>query len=241
MIHAISASQIPSIHGSEGAIRILSLAKAYGDESGIVQYYTDDVGGYAALFDGTAIVHRVSDRSDEWVAFFSFVPHVRAVRCDVKFAQCLSQVWNRPVDSGVLMSYDGARPAEQQTETSVRLDDLYPLLKTGFPSMPPFDSWYVDVSHRIRHGHCHLACISLDGSPVSSAMTVAEAGEDVLLGAVVTDPNYRHRGLAGRCVLSLVRRFYGRAVYIAPINASAAALYKRLGFIEAGNWAQVTR
>ena len=241
MISTVLASDIPPIAGTDAALRIRSLARAYGDTGDIVRYYADGAGGYMALFDGTAIWHSGTDTFDEWAEFFCFVPYVRAVRCTPDAGQRIAVLWNQPCLSGQRMRYSGPCPQDQNTRSEVRLDDLHPLLRTGFPDMPPFADWYVDVSHRVRHGCCHIACICQDTVPVSCAMTVAEADNSVLLGAVATAPEYRGNGLAGRCVLDLVRRFYGQDIYIAPANPGVAALYSRLGFCPMDDWAQVIR
>ncbi len=241
MISSVLSSEIPLIGGTEAALRIRSLARAYGDTGDIVRYYTDGMGGYMALFDGTAIWHTAADTFDEWAEFFSFIPYVRAVRCAPDIGERIAKVWKCPCSTGQRMRYMGPRPLSQNAQSDIRLDDLYPLLCGGFPNMPPFEDWYVDVSHRVRHGACHIACICQGNLPVSSAMMVAEADNGVILGAVVTASEYRHRGLAGRCVLDLVRRFYGQDIYIAPANTEVADLYARLGFCPVDSWAQVLR
>ncbi len=241
MISSVLASDIPLIRGTEAALRIRSLARAYGDTGKIVRYYTDGMESYMALFDGTAIWHITADAFDECAEFFNFVPYIRAVRCTPTAGHRIADLWNRPCLTGQLMRYAGHCPPSQNVRTDVRLDDLYPLLRGAFPDIPSFEDWYVDVSHRVRHGCCHMACIYQENVPVSSAMTVAEADNSVLLGAVATAPEYRNRGLASRCVLDLVRRFYGQNIYIAPANAEVSALYVRLGFCATDSWAQVIR
>ncbi len=225
----------------EAGIRIYALSQAYGDDDTVVRFYTDDNDTVMAVMDGAAVLYAPRGLNDEWLQFLSFVPEVHTLRTDADTGFAIAKVWSVPVKQGILMQYALEKPTMDATLSEVRLDDLYGLLCTCFSSMPPFGSWYVDISHRVRHGHCHISCLCHDNTLVSSAMTVAEADDAVLIGAVATHSSWRRQGLAGRCVLSLVERFYDRRVYIAPVDQTVAALYEKLGFSPCHTWAEITR
>ncbi len=147
--------------------------------------------------------------------------------------------------------------------------ELYPLLRACFgDALPPFESWYVDVSHRFRHGWCRTAGIRTGGALAACAMTTAECGPEpaaaenfpgnrgtsceginpynggaALLGAVATQPEYRGRGYASRCLSALTAALQaeGRHVLLSPKNEYAQALYERLGFMVCGEWGEIHR
>lgn len=240
MIRLASSCELPTDGEGEAVVRIRSLSLAYGDNTSIVRFYTDDDGAFLSVMDGVATLYAPGGVSDEWMQFLSFVPDIRSLRTDAVTGAAVAHVWSACCKTGVLMRYEGDKPSGIDATTALRVDELYPLLLSAF-SMPPFDVWYVDVSHRMRHGLCHLACVCKDGAPVSCAMTVAQTETAVLLGAVATAPAWRRRGYAARCVLSLVERLYDRRLYIAPVDEAAQRLYSRLGFVPCHTWAEVIR
>lgn len=61
--------------------------------------------------------------------------------------------------------------------------EVYPLLCACFgDTLPPFESWYADVSHRLRHGHCRLVGVRAGETLAACAMTTAECPPDLRAG-----------------------------------------------------------
>ena len=123
---------------------------------------------------------------------------------------------------------------------NVRAEGVYRLLCDAFPdgALPPFDAFYVDLSHRLRHGLCRIAAIEdPPGTPVACAMTVAEAPDAVVIGAVATAPQHRKKGYASACIRALLAED-ARPALIAPADDAAAQLYRSLGFSPCGGWAE---
>ena len=75
------------------------------------------------------------------------------------------------------------------------------------------------------------------------AMTTAECDTAALIGGVATRPESRGRGYAHCTVMTLAAALQqqGKAVWLSPKNAHAAALYTRWGFVPAGEWATSIR
>lgn len=215
-------------------------ANAYGTEQSFLQFYADENGGQLALMDGVATVDW-HDETEELVWFLSARADVHTVRCAPFLAMRLSSCgWEavyRPVmrcDTLVSVTQETAMP-------SIR--ELYPLLASVFAEMPPFDNWYVDVSHRVRHGCCHICAVESCGAVLASAMTVSEWGNGAVIGAVATHPEHRRRGYAARCVseLTALLQAEGKTVYICPKNEAAKRLYERLGFAQVDEIALLER
>ncbi len=209
---------------------LLGYQKAYGTAQSFLQFYGDERGGQLAIMDGVATVLWHNDVEElQW--FLSARADVHTVRCAGILAKVLvSTGWKTTLRPVMHCQRETAQAGKTQMP-SIR--ELYSFLTSVFAEMPPFDEWYVDVSHRVRHGCCRICAVKNDDMIVASAMTVAEWDEGAVIGAVATHPEHRRRGLAARCVTDLTAMLQkeGKTVYICPKNDGAQRLYERLGFV----------
>lgn len=126
-------------------------------------------------------------------------------------------------------------------ETGLTLDwspsprTLYALLKTcaGISiRLPPFDGWYVDVSHKLRRGLIR-AVIAYEGDqPVGCAMTTGESEGQALLSAVAVVPERRGHGYGQALVdaMSKTLQKAGKRVFLLRDASENEAFYRSLGF-----------
>ncbi len=227
---------------SECLIRIRSLAEIYGFDIAFLQFFTDGEGSFMSLMDGAAVFYAHTPVSEEWLAFLAFHTDIRRLHTDVNTAIRLQETGSWLAETGAVLRYaGGATSADRDICTTPHLPDVYHLLAEHFPHIAPFEAWYVDFSHRVRHGHCHLAAVMSEGKPVSVATTVAETGEWVILGQVATHPQFRRRGYAAKCLKALISKCKGKSLYILPVDEYAQKLYGNLGFTQCGDWAELER
>lgn len=238
---------------TEAAVRIGSLAEAYGKDCPFTRIWRTDSGSFLSLLDGNAILNlcaqenRLSEQSIEEVFWFlSMQPEIHSVRTDAETARRLAKFpafsAAPRLETGEVLCLEGALSAGPVSAVPATAREIYPLLSLCFDAaLPPFESWYVDVSHRLRHGVCHTAAIFREGAVVASAMSVAEYAGTALLGAVATHPDYRGRGYATACLRALAEQLPGRRILLSPKNAYAAGLYAHLGFVPFGRWGVVYR
>ena len=241
MIRVAQDSDFPSVVSDESLVRICGLRLTYG-EVPFIQYFTDGEGALLAVMDRVGIFFGETV-TDEWYTFLSMNSEIAVVHCSATIGGELMAMGGWQGDTGVVMKYTAERPdgEEDGVKTSPYLPDVYALLKDHFPHIAPFDYWYPDASHRVRHGRCHISTI-LDGKTViSTAMTVAETDGAAVLGQVATHPDYRRMGLAGRCINSTISQCKDKELYILPITKEAQKLYEKLGFSAVGGWAELER
>lgn len=209
---------------------LLSYAQAYGTEQPFLQFYADENGGQLCLMDGTASVvwH---EECEELRWFLSARTDIRAIRCSVSLAEQLANDGWEMIVRPVMRCETVVSEVCGTVMPSIR--ELHPFLASVFAEMPPFEEWYVDVSHRVRHDCCRISAVENEGAVVASAMTVAEWDNGAVVGAVATHPDYRRRGYAAHCVTDLTATLQklGKTVYICPKNEAAQRLYERLGFV----------
>ena len=233
----------------EAAGRILCLAAAYGLSRPFIRFWSGEADAFISLLDGQAVVvpSRTSEGREELMTFLTMQPEIRAVRSTAAFARFLTQrqpgIWFG-IKTGEVMTPSGPLSLPDRSVESLPPRELYPLLQSGFQEgLPPFESWYPDVSHRLRHGLCRVVGIRENGIPAASAMTVAEWTGGALIGAVTTRPDCRGRGLASSCVSALASDLLAehRRVLLSPKNDYARRLYAHLGFVPFGDWGSVNR
>lgn len=237
----------------ETSLRIAGQWEAYGGDCSFLNFWEADGGSRLSCMDNIAFLALASEADRiEALHFLSMLPEAHTVRTDSDSARHLAELYNQkgaPVklETGAVMRLESMQgPAHSPGNTTVVASprEIYPLLAACFNgSMAAFDSWYVDVSHRLRHGGCHIAAVREKDEIVATAMTVAECKTAALLGAVATRPDRRGRGLASACVCSLAGSMQraGKTVWICPKNAQAQRLYEHLGFHVCGEWGTVTR
>ena len=239
MIAAVTGAWTPLPSDTEAAVKINALAAAYGTEAPFLRLYTGD-GAAFAVMDGDAVL---TGDSDEARLFLTMDPSVRRIRSDEHNAVKLAAMWGvSPLCDEVMTP---SRPfAASPAAVDLTPKQLWSVVEPVFTdTLPPFDVWYADVSHRWRHSLCRIQGAMQDGQAVSAAMTTAEDDRAAVIGAVATLPEYRGRGYAGEVVCSLAAALQaaGKTVYLSPKNEHARNLYRRLGFIPCGRYGQVVR
>ena len=230
---------------SEAGGRILSLAQAYGVTQPFLRFWQGEYGSAIALMDGHAVLEADPRERDEVFIFLTMQPDIRSVRTDQDNARLLAALWpHSQLETGSVLTLRTLIHPTGPAAVIVSPRELYPILKAGFGhALPSMDSWYADVSYRMRHGVCRAAVVTEGDQPVSCAMTVAEWTGGAVLGAVSTLPEYRSRGYASACVstLAAVLQEEGKQVAICPKNETARRLYERLGFVPCGGWGELCR
>lgn len=219
---------------------------AYGSQAPFAPFYLDTDGNIVSVLDGNAIMSGTFSNMGEWAAFFAMHPDIVTITGEEPIVQELSKILKLPLITKTVMQYtDGVNNVEKNTVLQPAIREVYALLVSVFDTqMPPFENWYVDVSHRVRHGLCRIAGINEEGTLVSTAMTVAECENAAIIGAVATHPAYRKKGYASTCIRNLIGQMAGgdipKTIWISPKNDGALRLYSSLGFILSGKIGQIS-
>lgn len=121
-----------------------------------------------------------------------------------------------------------------------RLQAVYNLLIAENPqtdSIPDFESYFLDISHRIRHGVSDVyAVIDNSGEIIATSTIIAKSDDCAVIGCVATSYNYRRRGIATNLVgkLTQIMTKSGREVYLH--RERKIKLYDNLGYKVVGEW-----
>jgi len=215
-------------------VRIMSLAKAYGFGYDFASFYRqiDENRNITAIVskldnDFTLCANENAD-NEELSEFFS-VTGYSSVLSDNKFD------FKNNYDEGIVMS------AENRIEKNVPYVqiDRYPKLMKLFNFIDydnaDFESWYVDISHRIRHNCAKAYALCIDDEIISSGIFSSIYDDGAILSSVQTAPAFRHMGYGSALVSEMLSDIKGK-VYLMRENDLNEEFYSKLGFINTGKW-----
>ena len=194
-------------------IRIMSLLKAYSTEYNFALFYkqideSENITAIISRLDNDyTVCHNDNFNQKELDDFFKTLGF-NSILCDEDLKLSFSY------DYGITMA---TNKKIEKTINYAEIDE-YPKLMDLFNledySSADFESWYVDVSHRIRHG---------------------AANNDAILTAVSTQSEFRRMGYASALVSAMVCDIKGK-VYLMRDKNKNEEFYKKLGFENIGYW-----
>lgn len=215
-------------------IRIMSLACAYGFGYDFVSFYRqkDTFGNITAIIskldnDFTLCKNQLAD-CEELAEFFSVIGFA-SVLSDNRFD------FENNFDEGIIMSAD-KRIDKAMLYVEI---DRYPKLMKLFNFIDydnaDFESWYVDVSHRIRHNAARAYSLNVNDEIISSGIFSSIYNDDAILSSVQTSSEFRHMGYASCLVSEMMNDIKGK-VYLMREKHLNEEFYKKLGFENIGKW-----
>lgn len=142
-----------------------------------------------------------------------------------KRLKCKSEIVN-------LMRYTGCG-IPYETEHNPALSEIYEILKSAFDI--DFETWYVDMSHRIRHG------ISAARRIENSVLVVQHnLNGEALLSQIATAPRFRNKGNAARLISAVCAELSPSTVFIL-CRDDLIEFYTKIGFSKEGRYFQLCK
>ncbi len=215
------------------SIRIKSLLNAYGTGYDFAVFYKqiNDNGEITAVIskldDDFTISSNGSD-NDELAEFIDVIGYSSCL-CD----ELLN--YDRKYDEGIIMA------ADKKTEFQLPYAEIdeFPKLMDLFNfedyDSADFEAWYVDVSHRIRHGCAKAYSVNVNSEIVSSGIFSSIYNNDAILTSVHTASEFRRMGYGSMLVSHMMCDISGR-IYLMREKDKNEQFYSRLGFNNIGKW-----
>lgn len=98
-----------------------------------------------------------------------------------------------------------------------------------------FESWYVDISHRIRHGCARAYTLNINDEIISSGIFSSVFNDSAVLSSVRTAPEFRHMGYGLALISEMLGDIRGRVYLMREMNKNEN-FYNKLGFENTGKW-----
>lgn len=236
MIELLDETFCPEIYGKKDifSVKIFSLFRAYGTKYPFIRFYAQknnsEITAIICILDNDITLSYIHNKADiEELTEFVNVMGFSTLLCDGSF------VLDREYDCGIIMS------SERKTEIACDYTDVdeYPYLFDLFNFVDygnvDFESWYVDISHRIRHGCAKAVTLNVDGEIISSAIFSSIYENDAILTAVQTKPEFRKSGYASALVSAMCCDVTG-TVFLMREKYKNESFYKKLLFDNIGKW-----
>ena len=120
------------------------------------------------------------------------------------------------------------------------LKKVYSLLVSENDSsedLPDFEGYFLDISHRIRHGTAEIYAILNDNDELlSTATLLAMTDTDIVIGCVATRNDSRKKGLATSIVGFILNNQLPKGKTVWLHREKDIKIYAKLGFEVTGEW-----
>ena len=236
---------------SPGGARIMSYFNAYhGIKYNFLDFWmqTDSVGKASCAlcrYYSTLIVCGQSCDVSELTNFVVMLSP-RNILCDRVYD--FFQFYN--VSEGeIMICHKIIRPTENEFAIHRSLSDMaylkkifYLLCKTDDRILPDsFEDYFLDISHKIRHGAAEVYSIYGENEPVATAAVTALSDSAAVIGCVATDREFRNRGMASGLVGYIAAKHLEKGREIFLQRERYIGLYDKLGFEVCGKWYEYTK
>lgn len=215
------------------SIRILELLKSYGTSYNFATFYRQIIDGKI-----TAVISKLDNDitlaldgdfdNAELVRFFCITGH-SSILCSNEFQ------FGAKYDEGAIMQTNkkmNLPTVEATVDEYPKLMDLYNFIDY---ENQDFKSWYVDISHRVRHNTAKAYTLNVDGFIVSSSILSSIYDNTAVLSAVRTQEEFRNMGYASYLVSYICNDVKGSVFLMREANINES-FYSRLGFENTGIW-----
>ena len=215
------------------SVRILALLQAYGTSYPFAVFYVqrldDKITALIGKLDDNYTVSVCDNYDAEEIAHFLLVCGYSSILCD-------SSVKLFPkYEEGIIMKCDKKFEiplGDLTVDEFPKLMDLYNFVDYNSQD---FKAWYVDISHRIRHGTAKAYTLEKEGVIVSSGILSSLIDGYSLLTAVRTGSEFRNQGYGSAIVKYICSDVKG-TVYIMRDENRNEDFYTRLSFENTGRW-----
>ena len=225
------------------ACRVIAQYECYRPGLSFVDYWlTADGGGNfsgAIARNGSNYVLFLTENSDIGeISSFLRLSGFSSVLCDGGYSLELDACES----SGAIMKTAkelAVNKSESINEPTIR--EAYDLIakcaEEGFMP-PPFEDFYVDVNHKLRHNAMRLIGMR-DGEALAAvAMSIAETDDLAVLGAAACHPDFRGKGYGSYIIAQITNSLINedKTVYLYRALNKNVRFFKKLGFVECGTW-----
>ncbi len=202
------------------ALKIYALWLCYGTKYDFCRFYTAD-GAVICGQDGSFVVSDFGNCDFEELAGFLTMNGFAEIFCSGYAGKSLSEKITCIRSDVQLMRFDGIGvPCE--TEKDTPLEELYNILKTSFDI--EFEPWYLDMSHRIRHGIARTRRLDC-----SALVIQHELNGSALISQVATIPDERGKGGASRLISAVCAELSEGDIFVI-CEDELCGFYEKNGF-----------
>lgn len=213
--------------------KIASVVSAYGFNKGFACFWLDTKADIAfCQSDGVMVISGTVTEPAETRAFLHTVGP-QSVICAVRNAEAMAL----PVsDSGDVLKKQlplgDAKPADPR---EVNIREIYTLLQEA-GMIEEFEPFYLDLSHKLRHGAAMALTEERAGRLAGCAVISSISKTAAILSALAVRKELQSQGIGSGLVRRVETCFPGKTLYVFRDREKNREFYKRLGYSKADTW-----
>ncbi len=207
------------------AQKIRALLLCYGIKYDFCRFYVGEFrAGRAFLgrLNGSFVLSECGECDFEELAEFFTFGGFEEIFCSQSAGERLAELLQCRLQKVNVMRFEG-NALSCAMETNPSLDNVYNVLKTSFEI--EYEPWYLDMSHRIRHGVARF--YMLNGSVLAVQHNI---NGEALLSQIATIPEKRGQGNARRLISAVCAELSDSKVYVI-CEDGLLDFYRKSGFV----------
>ncbi len=213
--------------------KIAAIVSSYGFDRGFACFWLDTERDVAyCLSDGVMIISGTLMNARETRAFLHAVG-ARSVMCAVRNAEFLGLMVSQSGDVLKKQLPAGEETPRETEEVNIR--EIYSLLEEA-GMVEEFEPFYLDLSHRLRHGTAAVLTERREAGLVGCGVVSAISGSASILSALVVREDCRRQGIGSSLVRQAEKLFPGKTLYVFREKERNREFYKKLGYTKADTW-----
>lgn len=230
--------------GNPFGCRIKSLYNTYDYNLPFVDFWVqiidDDCTALIARLE-TSFIMQITDEADmDELSAFMRVSGAASIIADGKY---LLEVGLDRITGPILKSSNVMENELYFDVTEPTVKEVYSVISKCVSknfAVPSYESFALDVAHRLSKNTLRIYGIKEKDTLISCIMTLAETDDSAVLGALATDPDFRHSGY-GTFLIKYINNVLvneGKSVFLHRAPDENIEFYNRLGFEHIGTWAE---
>lgn len=212
-------------HGVEAG-KINALFEAYGTKYDFCRFYRQGSCVISSL-DGSFVIFDDGTADSEELADFFRMNGYAEIFCSEALGSEIAEKLSSPCISVNLMRFACSESVAVALNTSPALSDVYSIISEGFDI--EFEPWYLDMSHRIRHGISR--CCALEDK--AALVIQHDINGEALISQVSCRKAFRGQGIAAKLMKAVSALLYPSDVFVLCEN-DLIPFYEKCGFSVAG-------
>lgn len=247
MIRLVTAGTLPLLgkfcRNTPFGCKIAGTAEAYGTELPFARFWLQYAGekpvAAVSALDGAVVLDAGEAADFAELADFLRAAGCKSLLCDGRVVRLLGF---SPDRAGKVLRHDrSARISVPRNgvEENPNIREVHALLCACEMSPPDFEPFYLDLSHRIRHGVALCVGVRRESRLVACAVAQAKTGRMAVISAVAAHPAFRRRGLGTLAVRALLARLPQPEVFLLRAQRENEVFYRSLRFLPCGAWAEI--
>ncbi len=202
--------------------KINALYQAYGTKYDFCRFYRQGNCVLSSL-DGSFVICDDGSADIEELADFLRMNGFAEIFCSECIGKALAELLHTDYSSVNVMRFDGTAADSLCFDDTHSLSDVYSIISEGFDI--EFEPWYLDMSHRVRHGVSR--CCTLEDK--AALVIQHDINGEALISQVSCRKACRGQGIAAKLVKAVAATLQPSDVYVI-CEDELIAFYEKCGF-----------